>query len=270
MDGNQTHNKVALITGASSGLGAEFARQLAARGYHLVLTARREELLTALALELQQKYGVSCDIIVADLAESNGIQQVEAHLATLNSVDILVNNAGFGTNGLFSEVSAARHEDMVHVHILASLRLCHAALPKMLGQGRGSIINVASVAAFLPMIGNVNYSASKAYLVTFSEALHREVREQGVVVQALCPGFTYTGFHDTPEYSSFDRNEVPRSWWMTAEEVVAASLRALPQGQSVCIPGWRYRAFVMLGKNRRALALISWLRQRRQARAQKK
>ena len=257
--------QTALITGASSGLGAEFARQFAARGYHLILVARREELLQQLAAELQQQHRITCEVLLADLSQRSGIEKVEKHIASLTRIDLLVNNAGFGTYGLFNEVAAARHEDMINVHILATVRLCRAALPKMVEQGSGGIINVSSVAAFLPMIGNVNYSASKAYLVTFSEALHSEWKERGIKVQALCPGFTYTGFHDTPEYSGFDRNEVPRSWWMRAETVVATSLRNLAHGAPICVPGLRYRLFVMLGKNRAVLSLISFLRRKRQA-----
>ena len=234
-------NNVALITGASSGLGVVFARQLAAQGYDLVLVARREERLAALAAELQQRHPISGETIAADLSKPAGVERVESYIAGIESLDVLVNNAGFGTTGRFAEIDLAKSVDMIQVHVTASMRLCRAALPGMVARRRGALINVASVAAFTPMPGNANYAATKAYLLTFSKALHAELMGTGVKIQALCPGFTYTGFHDTSEFEGFKRSQIPAILWLTAEDVVAASLKALKRNQAVCIPGLKYR-----------------------------
>ncbi len=252
-------NGVALITGASSGLGAVFARQLAAQGYGLVLVARREERLAALTAELQQHYPVSAEILVADLAKPADIERVESRIAGIENLDVLVNNAGFGTTGRFAEVDLAKNVDMVEVHVMSSMRLCHAALPGMVARRRGALINVSSVVAFTPLPGTANYAASKAYLLIFSKALHAELRGSGVKVQALGPGFTYTGFHDTPEFEGFKRSRLPAFLWLTPEYVVAASLKSLKRNQAVCIPSLTYRLVVAVASSPlMALALPIW------------
>lgn len=257
--------RTALITGASSGIGAAFARRLARQNYRLILVARREARLQELADELQQQCHISAEVLAADLSTAEGIHRVEERIATAGALDLLINNAGFGTYGHFTDVGADRHEDMINVHVTASIRLCRAALPTMLKRGRGSIINVASVAAFFPLPGNATYAASKAYLVTFSEALQREVAGSGVKIQALCPGFTVTEFHGTPEYKGFDRSEVPKVLWMRSEDVVSVSLRSLRRNHVICIPGWKYQALVRLGQNRAATSLLSVLRRRQRS-----
>lgn len=231
----------ALITGASSGIGAEYARQLAAAGHDLILTARREELLTALAEELRGLHGVAVEIVVADLAQPDGIERVEAAIVGRDDLGLLINNAGFGTNGRFLDVAVGRSLDMISVHITASVRLMKAALPGMVARGRGAIINVSSIAAFYTSAGGANYGASKAYLNSFSEALQNELAGTGVTVQALCPGFTYSGFHDTPEYTGFNRSAIPERMWMTAEEVVAESLESVGNGKVIVVPGRQYK-----------------------------
>ena len=253
----------ALITGASSGIGAAFARRLAQDGYNLILVARRREKLEALAAELAAAHGIRAEALAADLSQIAGIEEVEARIAAIgDGLDLLVNNAGFGTYARFPEVSAARHTDMINVHVTASVRLMRAALPGMLARGRGGIVNVASIAAFFPLPGNGSYAASKAYLVTLSESLQREVAGSGVRVQALCPGYTVTEFHDRPEYVGFDRAQVPSKMWMTADDVVDASLKALRRGRVLCIPGWKYRLIVALGRNRVIGEVLSALRRR--------
>jgi short-subunit dehydrogenase len=242
-------NNVALITGASSGLGAVFARQLAAQGYDLVLVARREERLAALAAELEQHYPISAELLVADLARPADVARVESRIAEIEGLDVLVNNAGFGTTGRFAEVDPAKTMDMIQVHVTTSVRLCRAALPGMLARRQGALINVASVAAFTPVPGNATYAATKGYLVTFSKALHAEVAETGVKVQALCPGFTYTEFHDRPELGSFKRSQIPAFMWMSAEDVVATSLKALERNQTICIPGFKYRLMAAVAQS---------------------
>lgn len=241
---------LALITGASSGLGAVFAQQLAAQGYDLVLVARREERLAALAAELEERHAVSVQVLVADLSTSDGVERVEERIAGLQTLDLLVNNAGFGFPGKFAETGIARHLDMIHIHVTASVRLCRAALPGMIARRRGRIINVASLSAFIPA-GHVTYTATKAYLVAFSETLQIELAGTGVRVQALCPGFTYTEFHDTPELGPhFDRAQFPRLMWMSAEKVVALSIKALERGRVVYIPGFLNWLLAALARNR--------------------
>jgi hypothetical protein len=240
---------LALITGASSGIGATYARHLAAAGANLILVARRRERLDALATELQQQHNVTVEVIVADLSQRADIDAVAQRIQELDRLALLINNAGFGLNARFLETEVARQVAMVDVHVTASLCLCHAALPRMIAQRRGAIVNVSSIAAFIPLPGNANYAATKAYLVTFSQALHSEVARHGVTVQALCPGFTYTEFHDTPEYRDFERSQVPKSMWMSADDIVTASLRALQRRRALCIPGWKYRVLAGLMRN---------------------
>jgi short-subunit dehydrogenase len=232
---------LALITGASSGIGAEFARQLAAAGHDLVLVARRQEMLAALAAELTGRYAVRAEVLAADLSSPEDIRRVEEAIRARPDLGVLVNNAGFGTNGHFMAVPIDRSQDMIAVHIIASVRLAHAALPAMVERGRGDIINVSSIAAFFTAAGGATYGATKAYLNVFSEALQVELAGTGVRVQALCPGFTTSGFHDTPAYEGFDRSAIPDRLWMTAESVVRESLESMPKGKVIVIPGRQYK-----------------------------
>ncbi len=232
-------NNTALITGASSGIGAAFARQLAAQGHDLILVARRRERLAALAAELEEQHAISVQPLVADLSTLDGIERVKDRIAEVENLDILVNNAGFGIVGKFAESDLTRHLDMIHVHVIASVHLCRAVLPGMIARHRRGIINVSSISAFTS-VGNVSYTATKAYLVAFSEVLQVELAGTGVHVQALCPGFTYTGFHDTPDLiNDFDRSRIPKMMWMSADKVVAGSLKALERGNVVLFRGSR-------------------------------
>ena len=237
--------KIALITGASSGLGAEFARQLAAEGYALVLTARRKEKLDALAQEIQAKHEVNAEILLADLSLGDGIKLVERRINELEHVELLVNNAGYGISGRFYKSDIQRQLDMIQVHVIASVRLARAALPQMVERRQGGIINVSSLSAFMPST-SVTYSATKAYLVTFSQALQNELINTGVRVQALCPGFFESEFHDSPEYRRFNRSQIPGFLWLKSEEVVSESLRDLERGKVICIPGRLYRLITRL------------------------
>jgi hypothetical protein len=239
-------SKTALITGASSGIGAEFARQLAARGYDLFLVARRADRLAALAAELQGRHGITAEPLVADLSTTGGVERVAARLAELSTLTLLVNNAGFGISGSLARAELQGQLDMLNVHVVATMRLSHAALPGMIARGAGGIINVASLAAFTTLPKNVNYCATKAYLVTFSEALAGEVRRMGVKVQALCPGFTITEFHDQEIRADTTRERMPRLLWRPAQAVVTDSLRALDRGQVICVPGFVNRLIRLL------------------------
>jgi uncharacterized protein len=238
---------LALITGASSGIGAAFARQLAARGYDLELVARRADKLEALAGELRAAHGAAVEIIVADLTRDGDVSTVAAFLAASPALALLVNSAGFGTKGYFYEADAAGQEAMHRLHVLAVERLTRAALPGMMARARGGVINVASVAGFVQTATNVSYCATKAWINSFTEGLWLEMRRLGspVVVQALCPGYTYSEFHDVMQV---DRADVPKSWWTEADFVVRESLRGLDRGRLFVIPGWRYKLLVAILK----------------------
>lgn len=234
--------RTALITGASAGLGDEFARALAAAGTDLILVARRIDRLEALAAELREKHGVKAEPLQADLSTAEGTAAVESRLAACETLDLLVNDAGFGGRTGFVKGETADHLRMVRVHVDAAVRLTKAALPGMIGRGRGAIINLASIAAFSEFSGAM-YSATKAFLVMFSVNLQDEVRRKGIVVQALCPSMTHTEFH---QVAHIDKSIVPKPFWMTAASVVRISLRRLGHGV-VCVPGLKNKviAFAM-------------------------
>jgi short-subunit dehydrogenase len=236
---------VALITGASAGLGVVFARKLAGRGYDLILTARRRERLEKLAAEISAASGVCCEALAADLGNSTELQTVEERIRGCDRLELLVNNAGFGTMGSFLKGNVDEQELMIRVHITATMRLTRAVLDVMIPKRRGAIVSTSSMAAFETNPGSVNYSASKAWINRFTEGLDLELRAAGspIKVQALCPGFTYTEFHDVIH---MDRGRIPKFLWLSAEFVVDASLEGLDRGQLIVIPGMRYRALKMI------------------------
>jgi hypothetical protein len=241
-----TTRSLAAITGASSGIGAAFARALAARGSDLILVARRTDRLEALARELAGQYGVTADVVTADLTLDADLERVAGLLRAAPRLDLLVNNAGFGAGGMFATTPLAGQEGMHRLHILATLVLTHAALPGMVARGAGAVINVASVAGFLTSPGAIGYGASKGWINAFTEGLWLELRGAGspVRVQALCPGYTYSEFHDV---AGMDRRKLaPASWWCSAEQVVAESLAGLDRNRVFVIPGFRYRALVVV------------------------
>ena len=227
----------ALITGASSGIGGEFARQLAGHGYDLVLVARRADRLQALAGELAAAYGVKVDVLPADLSTPEGVATVEDRIRQMDTLEVLVNNAGFATIGHLVDVEPRRQQEMVYLHVMATMRLSQAALPQMVERGRGAMVNVSSIASFMAMPGNVNYNATKAYINVFSQALQTELRGKGVFVQALCPGFTHTEFHATEDFAGFDKSKWPAFMWMDVGDVVRASLNDLGSGDVIFVPG---------------------------------
>jgi short-subunit dehydrogenase len=238
---------MALVTGASSGIGAEFARQLAEEGYDLTLVARRTGRLEALAAELTARYGVGAEVVAVDLTRDEDVGRVGRLLEESANLALLVNGAGFGTKGFFFETDPAPQDDMHRLHVLAAERLTRAALPGMVARRRGGIINVSSVASFIQNPGHISYCATKAWMNSFSEGLYMELKTLGspVAVQALCPGYTWSEFHGV---AGLDRGEIRKSWWMTAEFVVRESLRGLKEGKLFVIPGWRYRLIVRLVK----------------------
>ncbi len=231
---------LAAITGASSGIGQEYARRLAAT-HDLLLIARREERLRDAATSLEQAHATSVEILVADLADASDVARVGARLATEPHLALLVNNAGFGHRGVFWESDVAVLESMHRLHVLAILRLTHAALGGMVTRNHGAVINVASIAAFAQRADNASYGATKSWLATFTEGLYLDLCRTGsaVTVQALCPGYTYSEFHDL--LGEDRRRLAPAFLWYTAAEVVDESLRALASRRLIVIPGWPYR-----------------------------
>jgi hypothetical protein len=245
---------VALITGASSGLGAAYARQLAARGYDLILVARREDRLHELAKILS----TSTEVLAADLTREEGLAAAESAIRNCERLDLLVNNAGFGTRGRFWERNLDGQLKMHQLHVMATMRLTHAALACMAPRRHGAIINVSSVAAFGQSTGNVSYCATKAWMNSFTLGLDLELRDIGspVKVQSLCPGFTRTEFHQT---LGMDAGKIPDVFWMQADDVVATSLMELRSRKVIVVPGWRSKIGAALLKHVPA-PVVSFLR----------
>lgn len=229
-------NPLAMITGASSGIGAAFARRLAAQGYDLLLVARRADRLAELARELP----THADILPADLTVASDLRAVEERARTAPNLAFLINNAGYGFGGGFLDTGADRHEHMHRLHVTATLRLTHAALGGMLERRRGAIVNVSSVAAFWQTAGAISYSATKAWINSFTEGVYLELKRlrSPVKIQALCPGFTVTEFHDVMRVN---RKLIPGWLWMTVDSAVDASLRGLEHDRLIVVPGRRYQ-----------------------------
>ncbi len=236
-------NPVALITGASSGLGAEFARALAARGADLILVARRADRLMALAKELEAERGVHAEVLVADLATDSGVAAVKARIEATPRLQWLINNAGFNVKGYFHNAPLEALDPMYRLQVLAPFRLTHAALQGMVARNAGAIINVASVVSFVMTAGSVSYASTKSWLHIFTEGLFIELRSLGskVRVQSLCPGYVLTEFHDV---LGMDRSLIPKSMWLEAPYVVRESLDALDRNELLVIPRWKYRLIV--------------------------
>jgi len=238
---------LALITGASSGIGAAFAAALAQRKYDLILVARRGDRLQDLSRSLAQSHGVEVEALAADLTRDQDLARVEQRIAASN-LELLVNNAGFGSRGKFFETDLEGQDQMHRLHVLATVRLTHAALSGMVARGKGGVINVSSVAGFWQAPGNVSYCATKCWMNSFTEGLALELTAAGspVKVQALCPGYTRSEFHDA---AGLNREHIGAGMWMSAEEVVGESLRGLDRGKTFIIPGWRYKAATLLLKH---------------------
>jgi uncharacterized protein len=235
----------ALVTGASSGLGTEFCRQLATRCDVIIAVARRGERLADLADELAGV--VEVHALEADLGTIEGVARTMEALRQQGPVEYLVNNAGFGTFGNFERLSIESQRSMVSLHIDASITLCRAAIPFMRQLGGGTIINVSSLGTFVPGKGMAVYGATKAFLNYYSLALQAELVGTGIEVQALCPGFTHTEFHDPMAAGGFERNRIPEQMWMTAAAVVEASLAALGSKQVLVVPGADNKNVARLG-----------------------
>jgi short-subunit dehydrogenase len=242
----------ALITGATSGIGAAFARQLAAQGHRLVLVARNAERLAAVADELSAKHRVDTTVLAADLATAAGCGPVEERLAADDPVDLLINNAGVTLNRSFLKSAADDEDRLLGLNVHAVMRLTHAALPGMVARRRGGIINVSSVSGFAAVMPGSTYPASKAWVMHFSEAIGLSVRQFGVRVMALAPGYTRTEFHDR---AGINMSKTPAWLWLDADDVVREGLRDLSRGRLVSVPDWKYKtaAFAMRHAPRRLL-----------------
>lgn len=226
----------ALITGASSGIGAEFARRFAALGMHLVLTARRDEPMQELAKQLHTQHGTKCEILPCDLSEPDAASKLVNAVSDLNvTIDLLVNNAGFGVVGAVEQTDREQVLRMLQVNMSALTDLTYRFLPEMIGRGHGAIINVSSVAAFQPVAYMGAYSASKSYVLHFSEALWAEVREHGVTVMALCPGNTRTDFFESAGVGGWLKKRRSQS----PEQVVKCALKALEKKRQYVVSGWK-------------------------------
>jgi short-subunit dehydrogenase len=226
---------VALVTGASSGIGAAFARSLAGRGQDLVVVARTKDALDELAASLSAS--VDVEVLAADLVDDAGMAAVEARLRSEDRpVDLLVNNAGFGTTGRFADLPIDEEDREIRLNVLALTRLSGAAVPGMVARGRGGVINVASIAAFQPTPGTATYGGTKAYVLSFTQALREELRGTGVKALVVCPGFTKTEFQARANY---EVKGLAARLWQTAEEVAEATLSAFDRDRGVCVPGWQ-------------------------------
>jgi len=248
---------LAVITGASSGLGASFARKLASHGYDLLLVASRQDRLESLARELGEQFHVKVEALSADLTVDGALGRVANRVRNAPDLALLVNNAGFGTLGAFWEADAESQDQMHRLHVIATMRLSHAALANLVprAQAGTGVINVSSVAAYGASPDNASYCSTKAWMNRFTEALSIDlvVKNSPVTVQALCPGFVLTEFHDTLK---MDRSRISSSMWMNADFVVEESLRGFVRRTLFVIPSWRYKLIVAF------LRLIpgSWIR----------
>ena len=233
----------ALITGGTGGIGAAFARQLAGEGYAILLVARTLSRLEQLARDLRETYGAEVEILAADLSRTESLRVVEDRAAKDSMLTLLVNCAGSAPWGRFAELDVQRQEETIRLNVQAPVRLTRAALTGMIERGRGAIINVSSLSAYIPLPFCATYGGTKAFLASFTEALYEELRGTGVKVQALCPGFTRTELF---EREGADVSKIPSFAWVSPETVVRSSLAALRRNRAVCIPGLRFRLLALL------------------------
>ena len=239
MSGADSSRGYALVTGASAGIGEVFAEMLAARGHDLVLVARDPARLEETAERLRGAHGREVETISADLTDRAALARIEARLADASRpVDVLVNNAGFGLKGKFADNDLEQEQAHLDVHVVAPMRLMHTALGAMVPRGRGDIVNVASVSAFLP---RGSYGAAKAYMVKLSEWAHHEYAGTGVRVMVLCPGFVRTTFHERMDVG---RDSAPPYLWLDAGSVVSEALADLEKGKAISVPSLRFKAIV--------------------------
>lgn len=233
-----TGRRTALVTGASAGIGAAFARHLAAQGNDVVLVARREDRLVALADDLRRGFGVSATVIAADLNDVAGPRTIVDRCASQDiDVDILINNAGFSGNGTFADTPFEDLSREIQVMVTAVTELAHLVVPGMKERQYGRIVNVSSLAALLPPAASLLYTAIKSYVLNMSQALDMELKPDGIHVTALCPGFTHSEFHDVMGTRDAASTKLPGILWQSAEDVVREGWDAVEAGKPVCVPG---------------------------------
>ena len=226
---------IALITGATAGIGAQYARLLAKEGFDLILVARNKNRLASTAKSLNKEFGVKVEVLPADLTKPVQLEKVRKRLSdSRKPIEVLINNAGFGINQSFLVSDLSDEQGLLDVLVTAPMRLTHAVLPIMKERNSGTIVNVSSVASW---IAGGSYSAAKSYLTVLTESLHAELRSTKVKISALCPGFTRTEFH---ERGRMKMNGLPNFMWLSAEEVVRKSWRDVNAGKVISIPGWQY------------------------------
>ena len=247
-----TSTSAAMVTGASAGIGTAIARELAKRGHGLILVARRKNKLDELAVQLTDEFGIRADTLGCDLGKAASRQRLPARVQSLGlTVSVLVNNAGFATGGAFYQSDPARELDQVRLLVEAPMALCSAFLPEMVRRGSGAVLNVASTAGMQPLPYSAGYSAAKAYVLNFSEALHHEVRGAGVTVTALAPGPVSTEFWDAAGWEAggqtFEK-AVPGPVWVTPEETAAAGVKGLEDGRRVVVPGLQVRTAMLAAR----------------------
>ena len=242
--------RLALVTGASAGIGAAFARILASHGYDVALTARRADRLDKLAEELSLRFGVEALTVTADLAEPEAPGHILDHLtAHGRTVDCLINNAGYGLSGVYADTRWEDQRAVIQVMVTAPSELAHRVLPGMIHRKFGRIVNVASLAGLIPgAAGATLYGATKAFMVRFTQSLHLETQGQGVHVSALCPGFTLTEFHDVNGTRQRVTAATPRWAWHSAEAVAEAGWRAVEANRAMCVPGLAYKLIIGAAK----------------------
>jgi short-subunit dehydrogenase len=249
-------SSIALVTGASSGIGTAIARELASRGHAIALVARREERLRSLEAELSADHGVVVETVVADLGTAEGRDALGAELRERGRrVEVLVNNAGFGQQADFATSERERMVEMVRVNVEAVVDLTSRFLSGMVDRGRGSVINIASMAAFQPLPGSAVYAASKSFVLSFSEAIREELRGSGVTVTAVCPGPVRTEFTEVAGVPGVE-NRTPGAFWMSAEDVARHAVEGAGHDKRVVVPGTLQRATALAGQHSpRAVAL---------------
>ncbi|MDA2984839.1 MAG: SDR family oxidoreductase [Actinomycetota bacterium] len=226
--------KTALITGATAGIGESFARLLARNGYNLILVARDLDRLNQRKIELRELHPqIKIELLRADLTVASDLNMVSARAE--KGIDLLINNAGFGINKTFTKSEFVQEQELLDLLVKAPMQLTHSALPAMLNQGSGAIINVSSIASW---IAGGTYSAAKSYLTVFSESLHSEVKDSGIKVLSLCPGFTRTEFH---QRGRMRMNGLPNFLWLSADQVSKIAWRDLQRGRVISVPGWQYK-----------------------------
>jgi short-subunit dehydrogenase len=253
-------SSTSLVTGASAGIGADIARELASRGHGVTLVARREDRLRELASELESQHGVRAEVVACDLSHYNARQRLIAELdERALTVEILVNNAGFGSAGIFQDLDQETERRMVRTNIDALHHLCSVYVPPMVRRGHGAVLNVASTAAFQPLPRQATYGATKAFVLSFTEALHSDLGGTGVTATALCPGPVKTEFVDVAGMGDA-ADGTPSFVWMSAEDTARAGVRGLERGKRVVVPGALNRATTISGQHTPRAVLLPIVR----------